>query len=168
MPGTVEQIKSDLATIGANLDTLIRAVNAIPASGAALTHFSSLVTIALNLGYSLNQGALDAASTPGPVDPVNAASILATVQILQASAVAGLGNFARKKKALQAVLPGSVGAGVVVQLISSTLLALNTEFDALASALITIAPPPMQGTGNTIKATVDGVFTNTIRTFSAV
>ena len=68
-------------------------------------------------------------NTPGPVDEADALSIIGTIQGIQPVVTTALVNVAAKKTDLEALLPGTVGAGVVDTLMAAALTALSTIFN---------------------------------------
>ncbi|KAF8581424.1 hypothetical protein K439DRAFT_1662322 [Ramaria rubella] len=163
---TVAQIEADLDDLTTDLTSLSDAVSAANPSAVTLMEFTSIVTNALLVGFDLNELAIDTANTPGPVDVVDAASILLTCQNLQASAVTALGNFAGLKTALQAVLPGSAGIAALFKVNVVFLQTLNSLFDDSAAALLNIAPLSSKSGGEAVQAAVDTAFTSAITAFN--
>ncbi|KAG5635541.1 hypothetical protein H0H81_010903 [Sphagnurus paluster] len=159
---TAADIKADIVTITARINTLDTSITAFAVPGGTLTQALAIHNNAVTLGTALDKGTTDATNvTPNPVSPTDGRAILTALEATETTISRALTNIVARKAAFNALPIGGIPALVKQDL--ANLSASTTKFEA---ALIAAASADLVAEATAFKGRVDGYFAVAIAAYA--
>ncbi|KAJ6492989.1 hydrophobic surface binding protein [Mycena sanguinolenta] len=152
---TVAQIEADIAAISTQVTVLD---NAIKASNPISSLYRTFMVNEVN--WLLNIATIDMKNT-GPMNEVDATTILNSMKAIQPVMIDWLTRIATEEPAFAALPIGGIPA-----LVLQDLQNLKADMDGLATALISTVPADLKAEASTIQSELDAAFATAIAAFS--